>query len=460
MAVRSGAGTGVIVSLVVFVLSSIFLLILSIVFYAGQLKEQESRVKSDNDLGVYVTPTQQSSDLFQNHEQAARQRNQSVAMYLHGQNEALMRYVDGDPGTKLEDLQTKLGRYGAGADTVVRNVLEDKTRESRALQNEVDSLNARLQDQDESLAQLEATLDQAKAAHEQELDAVRNQVQEYSDAGNSYRQQVDDTIADLQRAKDTLRGEYEEEKSRLENEVEDLSRERVILISRLNELEAIVDKTRIKPQNPAMLVDGNIIDAAGPSDRVFIDRGKQDRIVLGMTFEVYDDAASIRVNPRTGELPRGKASLQVIKVGDATSTCKITRAVPGRPVVRGDVVANAVYDPSYQFKFMVHGKFDIDLDGRPSEAEAEYLRSLILDWGGTVVTGEDLPGDLDFLVLGVQPPEPGLLPPDAPEALINDFIRKRRAREKYDELFDQAREAQIPVLNANRFFILLGHTDR
>ena len=41
----------------------------------------------------------------------------------------------------------------------------------------------------------------------------------------------------------------------------------------------------------------------------------------------------------------------------------VTRSVPGQPLVRGDVVANAVYDPNYRFKFLVHGKFDIDADG-------------------------------------------------------------------------------------------------
>ena len=36
MAIRSSAGTGVIVSLVVFILISIFLLVMSILFYSGK----------------------------------------------------------------------------------------------------------------------------------------------------------------------------------------------------------------------------------------------------------------------------------------------------------------------------------------------------------------------------------------------------------------------------------------
>jgi hypothetical protein len=129
-------------------------------------------------------------------------------------------------------------------------------------------------------------------------------------------------------------------------------------------------------------------------------------------------------------------------------------------VIRGDVLANAVYDPKQQYKVLVHGKYDVDGDGKPTETEAEYLRSLVLQWGGTVVSGDDLPGDLDFLVMGVQPPDPPAPPQDAPQALINDWIKRKEAHDLYKRLFESAQDAQIPVLNANRFFILTGFVDR
>ena len=77
-----------------------------------------------------------------------------------------------------------------------------------------------------------------------------------------------------------------------------------------------------------------------------------------------------------------------------------------------------------------------------------------------VVTGEELPGNLDFLVLGDEPPMPGILSPQANEDQIARWVEKRRAHETYGRLFRQATEAQIPVLNANRFFILTGSTNR
>ena len=83
-----------------------------------------------------------------------------------------------------------------------------------------------------------------------------------------------------------------------------------------------------------------------------------------------------------------------------------------------------------------------------------------MDWGGEVVIGDELPGDLDFLVLGEMPPMPSPLRPDANAAQERIYLRQRVARLKYEELFQRASDAQIPVLNANRFFILIGHTNR
>jgi hypothetical protein len=132
----------------------------------------------------------------------------------------------------------------------------------------------------------------------------------------------------------------------------------------------------------------------------------------------------------------------------------------GNPLIRNDVIANAVYDPTYRFKFLIHSKFDTDGDGRPTETEAEYLRGLVMNWGGTVVTGNDLPGDLDFLVLGEEPPKPPPPPADASPVILEDWVRRNEANALYNLLFNQAMQAQIPVLNANRFFILIGHTER
>jgi hypothetical protein len=459
MAVRTGAGTGVVVSLVVFVLTTVFLLVLTIVFYAGQTKEREQRAEAVKDLEKYARNAERNTDLFQAFEGAAGQERLSVAAYLNQRHEDLMQFVDGNPGASLDELQGRLAREGVQPDDVLRDVIADRNRDLRARQGEVDNLNDRLQQAMAQIDVYEADLEKERQAHRDELAAVESQYAGYADANEQYRQELDDAVAALKETEARLRSQYQTQTDQLESEIDALQRERVVLVDRINELESRVSRDRIRPQRPETLVDGRIIDLA-TNEQVFIDRGRRDRIVLGMTFEVYEDPASIRVNPNTGALPRGKSSLQVIKVGETTSTCKITRSVPGRPVVRNDVIANAVYDPEYKFKFLVHGKFDVDGDGRPSEAEAEYLRSQVIEWGGEVVTGDELPGDLDFLVLGVEPPLPPPLAGTASDLEIREYVIKREAHERYNALFSQAGEAQIPVLNDNRFFILIGYTER
>ena len=71
-----------------------------------------------------------------------------------------------------------------------------------------------------------------------------------------------------------------------------------------------------------------------------------------------------------------------------------------------------------------------------------------------------MPGDLDFLVLGVEPPLPSPLRADAPKHEMDAWVKRRQAYETYRGLLTQAQNAQIPVLNSNRFFILTGYTVR
>src|SRR5688500_3342102 len=104
MAVRSGAGTGVVVSLVVFILTTVFLLVLTIVFYAGKTHEMEERAKAETALAEYVKPAQRNSDQFKGFQAAARDGGQSVAQYLNSRYESAMTFAGGDPAGGVEGL--------------------------------------------------------------------------------------------------------------------------------------------------------------------------------------------------------------------------------------------------------------------------------------------------------------------------------------------------------------------
>jgi uncharacterized protein YeeX (DUF496 family) len=456
MAVRSGSGTGVVVSLVVFVIITVCLLVLTIVFYSGQTESRETQAAAEAALARYVQPAQRSNDMFKRLEASAGR--QSVSMYLVNQYEELMSFVDGNPKADLPGVRARAQGYGIGEGDSLLGGLAAADRELRNRQSEIETKDSLLAQKDQELDEFNARTEALKNSHQQEIDSMTSQISAYADEADRYRLQFRQAVDDVEGTVHRMRDQYENQIDDLENQKDEMSQEVYLLRGRVNELQAAIAEKVQRSENPALLVDGRVIDTLS-RDEVFINRGRKHRIALGMTFEVYSNAEALRPNAE-GEISRGKASLQVVQVGDQTSKCKITRAVPGQPVVSDDVVANAVYDPNYEFKFLVHGKFDVDHDGRPSESEADYLRQVIIDWGGVVVTGEELPGNLDFLVLGDEPPMPGLLPPTANEDQTARWVESRRAHDTYRRLFRQATEAQIPVLNANRFFILTGSTDR
>ncbi len=459
MAARSGAGTGVIVSLVVFVIVSIGLLVLSIALYANLTKALQAESDMRNTLETYVAMSEQSGDRMQRLESEASGARKSVARYLLDSRAELATAAVGDPNATASSVRAQLESMGATDSSSLLGALQKAQGAERRALNEVQTLQTRLGERNNEIASLDDQMAQMKTEHADEIAEAMATIALYRNEHEQFQQDLANTLLQIEGSKDRLTDDYEDRIDDLEAELDDTTNTNVVLADKIKELERLRNEARIRATSPDMLVDARVIDVAG-EDQVFLDRGRDHRIVLGMTFEVYDTASAIRPNA-LGDLPRGKASIQVIKVGQTTSTAKIIRAIPGRPIVRDDVLANAVYDPQYRFKFLVHGKFDVDNDGRPTEVEADIIRSRIVEWGGTVVTGDSLPGDLDFLVLGQRPPQPAPLPPGATsQAEIDAFLEKQRLYDTYQRLFDQAREAQIPVLNANRFFILTGQVAR
>ena len=87
MAIRSSAGTGVIVSLVVFVLATVFLLVLSIVFYASGRAQKEETGNLVKAFDAYVTKDERNDDKIDALVAKAESSSQSVVSYLYTMSE-------------------------------------------------------------------------------------------------------------------------------------------------------------------------------------------------------------------------------------------------------------------------------------------------------------------------------------------------------------------------------------
>jgi hypothetical protein len=277
---------------------------------------------------------------------------------------------------------------------------------------------------------------------------------------SNFGSEVKDTVSSITKTQLDMDQRHRVELAELQGQINQMSEQRTDLSARVAKLQDTVDQYRIKPANAASLVDGRIIDVADQDGQVFVSIGSRQRVQPGMVFDVYDGPASIQYNPSTSELIPGKARIQILKVEADTSTARVIpeEAKFGkraqRPVVKDDVIANAIFSPDHRYKFLVHGLFDIDNDGRATAAESEYVRSRIQSWGGDVVEGNALQGDLDFVVMGVKPMKPLDLPTNADAGQFSAHLEQQRAFESYETLFRDAQTARIPVLNWNRMQVL------
>lgn len=386
-------------------------------------------------------------------------KRQSLVGYLDESLRTTMERVAGDPDLTAEGLVARLdggedfpGVEGADASPLL-GVVRD--RESRIRQ-----LSERLEEAQRSAATAQADL-QAEVSrvsqliedHQSTVTALNEKIDDYRTQVENYRSQVDQTIGANNQRVEGFRSELTEERARLEDQISKLEQETLILQGQLEALRAERGDDLLRPTPDYALVDARVVNVNASDRSAFIDLSRADRLVLGMTFEVYGDPASIRADEE-GNYPRGKGTVEVTRIGDDSSSVRILREARGNPIVPGDVLANAVYDPNKSYSFVVAGEFDLNGDGVGADFERDQIRAIIQNWGGEITA--DLEGDTDFLVLGARPNLPPQPPVDAPVALINEYVRLQRAALEYDRLFEVAKQTGIPVLNQNRLFTLTG----
>lgn len=456
MATRAG-GTGTLVTLVIFVLATVALLVFSVIMWRNQALAEENADTARKELAKVARSSDLQRDEIKRLQAEAAKKNMPLLAYMLEEAQNAAGFVAGDRARPLTDLAGAfdIKPEDAGS-TSLKSLWESRRGEMAQLSAQLEANNAKNADLLKQMDALRQETDRQLAAKEDEVRRVQGSIRGYQEAADGYRKDVSDAVTDIQKSKEEIEQTYRGRMGDLQQQIDSLNAERDVLKTRNAELGRKLSAFTVKAPNPATLVDGRVIDVNGAEGAVFIDIGREDRVQPGMTFEVYESPDSIQIDDRTGASTRGKASVQIVRISDNTATARVTRGTAARPVVKGDVLVNAVYQPGMKYKLLVFGKFDVDGDGRPTSEEAEFIRSRVREWGGEVVEGETLTGDLDFVVLGQQPPMPAGLPVDVSDAQMRAYVEARAARETYDKLFNDAVEAQIPVLNWNRFQVLTG----
>jgi hypothetical protein len=456
MAGRTSGSFGMIATLTVTSLAALGFFVAFVVFYGKHSSALQKVQQAQQDQADVVRPDERNRDDVRNLiEEAKRAGGKSLVGYMVESQEAMMARVTGSRRDRPSDFANKL-REVPGADSSSLLALLASQR------GQIESLESRLAQADEArkaaIANQQAEVARVatiEASHRSTVAALTSQIGQFRDEIESYRRGTDDYKKRVDAELDKVKQAAAEEERRLQNMVQSLTESKLILENQLASLRGSRTQGVVRPDDEFALVDAEVIGVEPGTRQVFLSIGRRNNVVLGMTFAVYANAAAIRPDA-DGNYPRGKATIEVINVGETSSTARITSEVRGNPVVKGDVVANAVFDPNKKYKFVIFGNFDANRDGLATELERADIAAMITAWGGTII--DDLTGDADFLVLGAAPLSPVRPSSDAPLEVVLEFQRREREVQRYRDLERQAMATSVPILNENRLYTLIGKT--
>ncbi|MFO0856531.1 MAG: hypothetical protein U0640_04135 [Phycisphaerales bacterium] len=454
MAGRTSASTGTIVTIAVLIFLTLSAFVAFAIFFGKYNDAKAALAKNEQDNREIIGSERNRDDIRALIAAAGQSQEKSLVNYLAAERSRLLTRITGDARDNLTSVDSKLQGV-EGADGSLVSMISAREQQIAANKAEIAQLTAA---RDQALADLKNETSRIAIMtdqHKKTLEQINNDVAASRTMDDDMRAKYENLQKELSAQVERAKTERDEIENRYAQQVRDLTERNLILESNVANLRGQRSKDLFKGADEASLADGTLVSVNEVDNTVVVSLGRKDRIPLGMTFTVYGSANAIRPN-EAGDYPPGKATLEVINVAENTATARITSELKGNPVIRGDVIANAVYDPSKTYKFVVFGNFDSDRDGIPTPAERAGIEAMVKNWGGA--TTDDLSGDVDFLLLGARP----LLPPrpdgNAPLEVALEFQRRFRDVERYDALSRQAVATGVPVLNENRLYTLIGRT--
>lgn len=449
MAAKTSASVGVLVFLNVSWIVAGILLVLCIVLFARVQRLTNDVQLRQNDLDAAVRADERDDRWEELKSLAGRQ---GVVRFLDTKLQDLSAVVGGsrrdDPASLVEKIKA-----ASPEGAPLLSLLASKDGEIAALNGRLDAAESA---REAANADLLATVDRVKALEEEHRKTVASlttEIDDYKGGTNAYRDNLETTRSDMNNRVNTIRSDAESTISGLEGQARDLEQQLLIANDQLRRLKQEQAGQNLRSAAEEALVDGRVVGLNAADRQAYIGLGRKNRMVLGMTFEVYQDASAI-VPDEKGNYPKGKGTVEVIRIDETSSVARILREAPGAKISNGDVIANAIYDPNKTYTFTVFGNFDTNNDDAFTPQEMQDVQGLIESWNGRLT--DDITGDTDFLVLGTRPVLPPQPRPDDPVELIQRWVQLSQQATRYDELFEKATRAGIPILNQNRLYTLTG----
>ncbi len=447
MAARTGASVGVAVTITILGAMSLGLFVTTMVFYGKAQSAKSDLDAANEDYEQFVLPQEREHAAIRAIRDEASRERKTVVGFLAMNKSELMKTITGEASMGMAELRERLAGIEGAEGLSLIGLIELKNDQIATLDTQLAAAEAErraaqaaARDEAQRVANIEGDFNNAAAS-------MQNEVKVYAD---SNKQLSEGFTAIEQRRIDQMESQRRDfilRQQQMQATVNELTQENIVLQDQIARLLGEGGVDRPMPLNEEALVDGTV-NQVNSGNEVVISIGRNKKAILGMTFAIYDDATDIRIDNETGEYPAGKAVVEIVRVEDTFSRARVISSSQGNPIVRGDVIANAIYDPTKTYKFVVDGLFDTDGDGVASRFERETLEALIERWGGILVP--EISGDTDFVVLGEKP----ILPPQptvgAPVATIQEYVRLQQEIQRYDDLMSKDELTAMPLLKANR----------
>lgn len=450
MAARTSTSIGVGATITILGVATLGLFITSMLFYAQRRAAIEKVSQADETTKDFLSAADRNDPIVIKMKEEAKGKKTVIRQLVDERKEIMSKATGSD-----RDLLAKL------TETLDKEKAASLVGAIRDRNNEIESLKTRLanaetardraqQDQLNESKRIKGMEDNTSAT----LAALREEVGKTKAETDAMRDDVAKTKAKMDETVEKVRTESKSRETALKSEIDKLQAEAAVNRARLREYENQQRGARFAGQTEYALIDGQVIGSSATEGTVTLNIGRNQKVVLGLPFNIYAAGTTIKLDEKTGSYPAGKATVEVIRVDADTALARIIREQKGNPVVKGDVIANPIYDPAKKYKFLVYGNFDPSRTGNASAFGASEVKAWVKDWGGEII--DDLAGDVDFVVLGERPQLPPSPPGTAPLEVINFYLSQQKQAQRYDELFKQAGDTAIPVLNENRLRTLIG----
>jgi hypothetical protein len=462
---RSGLITAVAILTILFVASTIFAI------YYGVLAQrtQDDYDKYRLNLATVVKDTNSNDvrELMKDtefpHQPAmivALDQRAALVRAITGKDDQTQAFARDDAKHAIKDAQDAIGadvQLPQSLDGALRTLAQQVT----TLKGTIEALNT---DKAQDKAALDATVKKdaaAVAAVEAQVAQANEEKQAAINASQAQQAAKDQQIdalgknaaaerATLQSQNDKVTAAYNDGKTQLEVLKKQIAALALKLAAhRVDVRQAVIDRP-----------DGQIVKVSS-DNIVYINLGYGDHIAPGLTFEVYDGRLPLPKLPNLADddtMPVGKASIEIIKVDQGSSECRVISTGTGQTIVPGDKILNLVYDRNTKFNFVVYGDFDINNTGKPVPQDTQVIKRLVTQWGGTVK--DAIAPDTDFIIMGKEPEVPQFSADD----LKDPFNKQKQedaitAADAYDDMAKHAADLGVPILNQNRFLYYVGYFD-